>query len=223
MPALEESKENHPKTTNWPTHITQWRLHLSTTGPLQRLRNKVLVEGRGDYDYPFKLSQEARDNLLWWISHLKTHTFEDPNPTTSGPGNHIRRINDRLESHLWPDTHWGNVVPGEKKSTYQPLGAESSLPQTFPTSKTNVHIWLLIDNTTAIAYINRKEGTHFQVLSHTAIQMWEWCKERNISIQAHNQHIPGQENERADTESRRVEDYIWEFFGSYTNGGVLWT
>ena len=34
--------------------------------------------------------------------------------------------------------------------------------------------------------------------------MWEWCRERNISI--HVEHIPGQENKGVDRESRRTAD-----------------
>ena len=42
---------------------------------------------------------------------------------------------------------------------------------------------------TAIAYINRKGGTHSKILSDLAIEIWEWCLSRNIMVTA--EHIAG--------------------------------
>lgn len=42
---------------------------------------------------------------------------------------------------------------------------------------------------TAIAYINHKEGTHSKVMSDLALESWEWCLAHKITI--HAEHIPG--------------------------------
>ena len=77
--------------------------------------------------------------------------------------------------------------------------------QTFASHRSGLHILLLIDNITAIAYINHKGGTQSQTLSDQAIELWEWCLVRKITV--HAEHIPGQKNVEADTESRRTLDH----------------
>ena len=73
--------------------------------------------------------------------------------------------------------------------------------QTFVSTRQNIHILLLLDNSSAIAYINHKGGTHSRALSDLALEIWEWCLTRRITI--HAEHIPGVYNTVADAESRR--------------------
>ena len=76
--------------------------------------------------------------------------------------------------------------------------------QVFASRETCIHVLLRIDNTTAIAYLNKRGGAHSQRLSDLAAQVWEWCLTRKITLQA--EHIPGRENVGADSESRRGAD-----------------
>ena len=76
--------------------------------------------------------------------------------------------------------------------------------QTFASRRSRLHILLLIDNITVIAYINHKGGTQSRTLSDQAIELWEWCLVRKITV--HAEHIPGQKNVEADAESRRALD-----------------
>jgi hypothetical protein len=81
--------------------------------------------------------------------------------------------------------------------------------QTFASARQNLHILLLVDNSSAIAYLNQKGGIHFKVLSDLAIQIWEWCLTRGITI--HAEHIPGVCNTVADAESRgSIEPSDWK-------------
>ena len=73
--------------------------------------------------------------------------------------------------------------------------------QTFVSTRQNIHILLLLDNSSAIAYINHKGGMHSRVLSDLALEIWEWCLTRGITIYA--EHIPGVYNTVADAELRR--------------------
>ena len=63
---------------------------------------------------------------------------------------------------------------------------------------------LKIDNTTAVAYINNHGGTVSRELVSLTRDLWMWCLERNIHIQA--QHLPGVLNRTADWESRSMRD-----------------
>lgn len=70
-------------------------------------------------------------------------------------------------------------------------------------------ILLRVDNTTALAYINRMGGIQYTTLNRLARNIWQWCEEKEIWIVA--SYIPSQENTDADRESRRTNiDTEWE-------------
>ena len=62
---------------------------------------------------------------------------------------------------------------------------------------------LLMENTTAIAYINRM-GDSFPMLASLAYEIWQWCLQREISLTAH--HVPGIYKNAADRESTADRD-----------------
>jgi hypothetical protein len=84
------------------------------------------------------------------------------------------------------------------------LLAGSLAIKTFTKDKVCAHVKLLMDNTAAVAYINKMGGTHSQVLSNLALDLWEWCIHNNVEVSA--QHLPGHLNIRADRESRLLPD-----------------
>ena len=63
-------------------------------------------------------------------------------------------------------------------------------------------ILLRTDNTTSLSHINKFGGSRVPALNTLATELWTWCLQRGITIQA--QHIPGRENVVADQESRRT-------------------
>ena len=63
---------------------------------------------------------------------------------------------------------------------------------------------LLIDNQTAVAYINNLCGTISAQATVLARTVWMWSLERGITLQA--QYLPGEENVRADRESWVMRD-----------------
>ena len=65
-------------------------------------------------------------------------------------------------------------------------------------------ISLNMDSSTAVAYINHKGGTHSPELLQVALQLWNWCIQRNLFIIAY--HVPGKTNVVADRESREFID-----------------
>ena len=62
----------------------------------------------------------------------------------------------------------------------------------------------MMDNTTAISYINKMGGPISLALSSLAFDLWQWCLERSITVKAH--HLPGRLNILADFESRAHPD-----------------
>ena len=67
-----------------------------------------------------------------------------------------------------------------------------------------MHIQLQLDNTTAVAYLNKIRGTQSRPLNDLAYEIWQWCIERNIWLSA--VHIPGKVNVEADKMSRVFND-----------------
>ena len=61
-----------------------------------------------------------------------------------------------------------------------------------------------MDNTTAVARVNNKGGTHSPCLLALTLELLLWCLDRNIMISAHN--VPGNLNTISDSESRVFND-----------------
>lgn len=73
----------------------------------------------------------------------------------------------------------------------------------------NTQILFRIDNTTAIACINRMGSVQYPHLHKVSQQIWDFCEERHLFIYA--SYIKSSENYIADFESRKVQaDTEWE-------------
>jgi hypothetical protein len=83
------------------------------------------------------------------------------------------------------------------------LGALYAL-QTFTSGPHGISIHLFLDNTTAVAYINKCGGTQSLSLSSISAQIVDWCESRRITLLAN--HLPGVLNSVADLESRSSLD-----------------
>ena len=51
----------------------------------------------------------------------------------------------------------------------------------FLRKERSIHILLKMDNTSAVAYINKKGGTVSPALNHLNKEFWLWCMEREIT------------------------------------------
>ena len=81
--------------------------------------------------------------------------------------------------------------------------------KSFAVELTRCEIVLKIDNSTAIAYINKMGGTKYQQLNDVAYDIWARCELRRLWIFA--TYIPSKENTEADMASRVDNIYIeWE-------------
>ena len=73
--------------------------------------------------------------------------------------------------------------------------------KTFANDKSNTHIRIMTDYSTAVSAINHMGTSHSHSCNFMAKEIWEWCLERNIWISV--AHIPATQNFVADFESRR--------------------
>ena len=171
---------------------------------LQRLKNQTYQRSQS-FECMVTLSQEALLELDWWsvernLMNGKSVITQDPDLTMETDASMLG---------------WGAVCQGirtggfwsqaERRShiNYLELLAAWFGVRAFARDKRNIHIHLKMDNSTAVFYVNRMGGTRSPVLSNLAIQLWQWCLERNLSITA--EHLPGVDNVVADEESRVIQ------------------
>ena len=76
--------------------------------------------------------------------------------------------------------------------------------KSFVKDQQNKAMLLLIDNQTAVAYVNSLGRTIFAQATVLARTLWMWSLERGITLQA--QYLPGEENVRGDWESQVMRD-----------------
>ena len=173
---------------------------------LQRDLSRALERGQQSYETACPLSHGVREELQWWITYLerwngKSLLVHQPELT----------IESDASLRGWGaasrDVQTGGPWSPEEKQYHinclEILAAFLAI-KTFMKNRTDTTILILIDNTTAVAYINNLGGTVSPRATEIAKELWMWCLERNITVKA--QYLPGVENVRADMESRIMPD-----------------
>ncbi len=172
---------------------------------LQRLKNHSLNTLQS-YDATIPLDSQAKEELVWWRDHLQAW---------NGKALFQSSVDLVIETDA-SRKGWGAFCEGV--STGGPwcteeqrfhincleLLAGSFAIKTFCKNKVVGHVKLLMDNLSAVAYINKMGGTHSKTLAKLAIDLWNWCLDHKIHMSA--EHLPGVLNLRADKESRVVTD-----------------
>lgn len=174
---------------------------------LQRLRSRALTPTMDNYDHPVPLSAEAKLDLLWWIDNLSCNVHRPILPPTTsltletdasrkGWGAYCQNTKQRTGGQWSREELEHHINWLELKAAF--LGIQSFLKQS------RCHILVLMDNRVAIAYVNQKGGTRSAKLCNLALELWNWCLDRDVTV--HAEHLPGRLNVIADFESRNVND-----------------
>lgn len=148
-------------------------------------------------------------DIEWWKKHIiksinlvKTFNFAleiYSDASTTGWGLHCH---DETASGFWSETERKQHI------NYLELLAAFIGLKTFASDLHNCEVLLRIDNTTAIAYVNKMGGTKLPHLNNLAHDLWQWCETKNIWVYA--SYTPSKEN-KADKESRRsCTEIDWE-------------
>ena len=172
-------------------------------------RNVALTEHFGNFDAMTKLSQKAKITIQWWHDHVETLTRQVSIP----PPDIV------LESDA-STKGWGGCTTTESTGgdwseeeardhiNVLELKAAFLVLQTFCANLRHKHVRLKLDNTTAIACIN-KFGSSKERLLQLTTEIFAWARERHLRLSAI--HIPGVLNVRADRESRtHNHDIEWQ-------------
>lgn len=163
-----------------------------------------------DYEKVINIPSSLQRDIHWWLNHI---------------GNSVRRIrNDDYQTEIFSDastTGWGaacldNTASGswsneerKKHINYLELLAAFIALKIFAKDLSNCQILLRVDNSTAVAYINRMGGVQYPHLTQITRDIWDWCEARKLFIYA--SYIKSSDNTIADAESRRNHpDIEWE-------------
>ena len=194
--------------------VAYGRVHLKA---LEEDRNLALSFHSGNYDARFSISLLARADLQWWEKHI---------PMAFNP---IRTL--QYSKIIFTDaslTGWGarcgdQVTKGawtaEERSLHinvLELRAARLALQSWCRPDRHLKVLLRMDNTTAIAYINKMGGVHNRLLADEARRFWLFCEEHRLWVVA--SYIASAENFDADRESRSVSvDTEWELGAEATS------
>lgn len=177
------------------------------TKELERAKYLALLNN-DDYDKIMNVPNDLCEDLLWWKKYI------------SMSKNQIKSSNFELE--IFTDASmlgWGAACLGEKSGgswnsdeanhhiNYLELLAAFFGLKSYASKLSHCQILMRIDNSTAIAYINRMGGVQFPHLNYITRRIWTWCERRNIFIFA--SYIKSSLNVEADSESRNI-DIEWE-------------
>lgn len=163
-----------------------------------------------DYEKVINIPDSLQVDVQWWLNCILSS---------------VRRIrNDEYHTEIFSDastTGWGaacrdNTASGswsneerKKHINYLELLAAFIALKIFAKDLSDCQILLRIDNSTAVAYINRMGGVQYPHLTQITREIWEWCEDRRLYIFA--SYIKSSDNIVADAESRRNHpDIEWE-------------
>jgi hypothetical protein len=122
------------------------------------------------------LNDKVKAELQWWIAMLNRWNGRPILPLTPdlvietdasvlGWGAATKQMST---GGLWSEqerAHHINLLE---------LAGGALATKTFTKGRKNIHVLLKMDNTTAIAYINRMGGTRSRTLSQAACDLWHW-------------------------------------------------
>ena len=172
---------------------------------LDNEKAKALQKCAGNYEAKMTISQLAKDDLNWWVDNILS--------------------TQRLVSHGQPQwtvysdasrSGWGGGIFGEMKTG----GHWSELEQEMHINVLELlaviytlsslcdhlrdtHVRLMIDNQTAVAYVNKMGGKK-ALCNKIGRRIWEWCLDRNIWVSA--AYVTSKDNYAADEQSRIKHD-----------------
>lgn len=180
----------------------------------EREKYLALKISRGNYNDSMQIPHCLNNDLNWWIKNLKNNT------NFLKRGSFVKEIFSDASN-----TGWGLFCNGysshgfwsEKEKTqhinYLELLAVFFGLKCYAKDLKNCFILCRVDNTTAIAYINRMGSVQFPKLNSLARTIWQWCESRNIYILA--SYIRSSDNVVADKASRKVHvDTEWALANS---------
>lgn len=178
---------------------------------LEREKYLALLNSSDDYDSQMIINPDTiSPDLQWWASNIisscrslkespfTVEIFSDASLTGWGAHCNGERIGG-----LWSSAEQKlHINQLELTAAYFAL-------KCFALNTYNTSVLFRIDNTTAIACVNKMGSVQFPHLNDIARKIWKWCQDHNLHIYA--SYIRSKDNSIADWESRNTNiDTEWE-------------
>lgn len=172
------------------------------TKKMEREKSLALLANNLNYSSKMKIPRSIGPDLCWWKENLKKGfstiksgdfqltIFTDASDTGWGAVNGNKKIYG-----FWSASQIGWHI------NYKELFTVWLALQELANNSSDCQILLRIDNTTAIAYINKMGGTRYPKYNALARKIWQWAEKRNIFLLA--SFIPSEKNVEADQLSRQ--------------------
>ena len=176
---------------------------------LERDKIGALKHNNGHFDRHMYISDEAREDLQWWINNI------DSSYSVIYRGKPDLQITTDASGLGWGATDGSSEIGGRwndceakmaenNEINYLELLAVFLALKSFCAHMCNVHVKLQSDNRTTVAYIEHMGGSKSPKCNTLAKQLWEWCIERSIWLSV--SHLPGVQNVVADRKSRVFDE-----------------
>jgi hypothetical protein len=149
------------------------------------------------------LTEDARTDLNWWVRHLEQGTgksFLTADPDLVLCSDASMTGWGATDNFCSTGGKWPKPDTGRHINELELLAAFLAL-QYFASASRNFSIRNNIDNTTAVAHINKSGGTRSPHLLEIALKIAKWSEVRSINLEA--KYLPGVLNIVTDMESRR--------------------
>ena len=205
-------------------------LHFRT---LENEKIVALKQRKGNFDCSMVLTPLALSDISWWLNNIDLqvrHILPVPISLTiycdaSKLGWGAQCATQHAGGH-WLQNEWEtadiNVMeltaakfalfsfckpdkvpedPAMHGNRHIPLLSEDPLQGNRQHSQ---HVRLVIDNITAVSYINHMGGSHSLACNALSREIWTWAEEHHLWLSA--AHIPGVDNSVADHYSRKFDD-----------------
>ena len=179
---------------------------------LEENKKSALKDSKGEFDVYTLLTDEAKLELMWWIDNVSMASrpilISEPVVVIESDASQIGwgckcTLNNVESGGVWlPEETEYHINFLELKAAFIAL-------KCFEELICGKHVRLLLDNSTAVACVNKMGTSHSVDCNWLTFQLWSWCKDRNIWVSA--AHIPGKDNKAADAQSRKINlDAEWK-------------
>ena len=177
---------------------------------LERQKIEGLRQNYGNFEASTNITEMMRSQIRWWIENIESSCklINHKKPTivlftdasSHGWGGHL---NCEYGKPIVASGVWSDSEATLHSNALELLAIHYSLKK-LCASDNNVHIRIMSDNTTAIAYINNMGGIRSQICESIAKMIWDQARCQGNWISA--AHVPGVENVLADQLSRKYDD-----------------
>ena len=167
---------------------------------LDNEKTEALKNHRGNYDKKMKISALAKADLDWWVNNIRNTycPIVESKPDIVVYSDASLKGWGGVRDNCSTGGNWSEIESKIHINVLELMAAHYVLASLCK-NESNIHIRMMIDNQTAVAYVNGMGGRKITCNKITR-KIWDWCQARNIWLSA--AYITSQDNYKADKMSR---------------------